>query len=309
VLLFDADTAGDNAVNRAVELFLTKPIEIAIASMPEGVDPDEYLLAHGADEFAKVLSSASDALTFKWKQLNRDFHETGDLTAQQKAVKEYLDLLASARGTGPVDSIRWGQALSRVSRLTDIPVDELNRMFRSNTRRPLKRAQPTESAMPASAGIEETAPEAPRPTNAQDRAENRILGVLLNAPEHWLEVQQFVHVEDFTEGPRRKLAALYWDHQRDEGEPVFNEFLTTLPEPGLRELAVRLVEEAEGFENLKQALADAIGFLEESRRRLEEKKLVAEIRRTSQQKSAEEDQIELLKKLQEQARRTDLRRV
>jgi hypothetical protein len=163
--------------------------------------------------------------------------------------------------------------------------------------------------MPASAGIEEVVPEPHRPTNAQDRAENRILGVLLNAPEHWLEVQQFVHVEDFTEGPRRKLAALYWDHQRDEGEPVFNEFLTTLPEPGLRELAVRLVEEAEGFENLKQALADAIGFLEESRRRLEEKKLVAEIRRTSQQKSAEEDQIELLKKLQEQARRTDLRRV
>src|SRR5213076_814120 len=35
VLLFDADTAGDMAVNRAVELFLTQPIEIAIASMPD----------------------------------------------------------------------------------------------------------------------------------------------------------------------------------------------------------------------------------------------------------------------------------
>jgi len=67
VLLFDADTAGDLAVNRAVELFLTQPIEIAIASMPEGVDPDEYLLEHGADGFAKLLSDASDALTYKWK--------------------------------------------------------------------------------------------------------------------------------------------------------------------------------------------------------------------------------------------------
>jgi DNA primase len=41
VLLFDADTAGDTAVDRTVELFLTQPVEIAIASMPEGVDPDE----------------------------------------------------------------------------------------------------------------------------------------------------------------------------------------------------------------------------------------------------------------------------
>src|SRR5262249_7689424 len=41
VLLFDADTAGDLAVNRAVELFLTQPIEIAIASIPEDLDPDE----------------------------------------------------------------------------------------------------------------------------------------------------------------------------------------------------------------------------------------------------------------------------
>src|SRR3954469_7513472 len=34
VLLFDADVAGDLAVNRAVELFLTQNIELAIATIP-----------------------------------------------------------------------------------------------------------------------------------------------------------------------------------------------------------------------------------------------------------------------------------
>ena len=78
VLLFDADTAGDTAVNRAVELFLTQPVEIAIASMPEGVDPDEFLLAHGLAAFEKVLTDAADALTYKWKQLVRQFNASGD---------------------------------------------------------------------------------------------------------------------------------------------------------------------------------------------------------------------------------------
>jgi DNA primase len=125
VLLFDADTAGDLAVNRAVELFLTQPVEIAIASMPDGVDPDEFLLAQGLPAFENVLRNASDALTYKWKQLSREFNAHGDdLTGQQHAVQNYLDLLAGARDTGPVDSLRWGAALTRVGRLTGIPVED-----------------------------------------------------------------------------------------------------------------------------------------------------------------------------------------
>src|SRR5262249_48153064 len=128
VLLFDADAAGDAAVDRAVELFLTQPIEIAIASIPDGLDPDEFVLQRGAEAFESLLKDATDALTYKWKQLSRQFETSkGDLTSQQKAVETYLELLASARGSGPVDSIRWGSALARVSRLTEIPVDDLNR--------------------------------------------------------------------------------------------------------------------------------------------------------------------------------------
>src|SRR6185295_10648414 len=56
VLLFDADAAGDLAVDRTVELFLTQPVEIAIASIPDGLDPDEFLLKHGLAAFEKLLA-------------------------------------------------------------------------------------------------------------------------------------------------------------------------------------------------------------------------------------------------------------
>ena len=108
--IFDADAAGDAAVDKAVALFLTQPVEIAIASMPQGVDPDEFLLSQGAEAFELLLRGAVDALTFKWKQMERSFRDSGDsLTAQQQTIERYLEGLASARGSGPVDPLRWAR--------------------------------------------------------------------------------------------------------------------------------------------------------------------------------------------------------
>jgi DNA primase len=301
VLLFDADTAGDMAVNRAVSLFLTQPIDIAIASMPPGVDPDEFLLEHGAEAFEKVLTGAADALTFKWKLLSKQFTETGDLTVRQKAVEQYLEELAAARGTGPVDAVRWGMALQRVSRMTDIPVDVLNRQFKPARHQPYRSAAqtvPNESARPAPTG----------PKTARDRAERWILGILLAEPSRWEQVQHDVHTDDFTDEGRKKLAETYWQHQRDEGEPVFAEFLGTLGELGLTELAVELVDEVEALEDMGALLTDAVGHMKESRGRQEGQQLMSALRRTSDERLPEQAEVDLLRQLQEKARKPDLRR-
>ncbi len=295
VLLFDADTAGDTAVNRAVELFLTQPVEIGIAAMPDGVDPDEFLLEQGTEAFAKVLSDAADALTFKWKQLNARFHAAEDLTGRQKAVEEYLELLAAARGSGPVDGLRWGQALARVSRLTEISVDELNRRFKNKPGVAKPRAVVAAKTPESTNGAPVVSR---RPLNAQDRAERSILGILLGEPSRWQDVQQAVHVQDFTDDLRRRLAEVYWNHQRDEGEPVLNEFLSVLNDAALTELAVELVDEAEKLGDVKQTLEHSALYLAEVRRGREEQKLVAQLRRTDTQ-PAEQDEVSLLKQIAE----------
>jgi replicative DNA helicase len=145
---------------------------------------------------------------------------------------------------------------------------------------------------------------------ARDRAERWILGILLSEPERWHAVQQDVSPKDFADQTRRKLAEIYWSHQRDEGEPVFSEFLSYITEqPALTQLAVELVDEIEALEDASRHLDDAVKHLAEIRRRGEEQKLVAELRRTSDAKLPEQDEVDLLKKLQEKARTPDLRRV
>lgn len=329
ILLFDADLAGENAVDKAVSLFLTQPIEIGIATIDSGLDPDEYLLKEGLASFEKLIAEAPDALTYKWKGLVRRLNEAGadDLTARQRAVSEYLELLASARGSGPVDALRWGAALSRVSRLTEIPVEELNRRFKANRpgpiKAPVKKNEPNQQDSP-SADVNQ-APAAPRvgAGDARERAERWILGALLLNPPKWAQVQEIISVADFVGDECRRLAELYWRHQRDEGEPVFNEFLgllsrdahpdqggadgNDLPANRLAELAIEAADEVEALPDPEATLAEAVRFLVRCREELERQKLVAQFRRTNEGRS-EQDEVDQLRALQEKARRPDLRR-
>ncbi len=312
VLLFDADTAGDTAVDRAVELFLQQPVEIAIASMPEGVDPDEYLMQNGQEAFDALLTNASDALSYKWKQLLRRFAENDDLTGRQKAVEQYLSLLAGARGSGPVDSLRWGMALAQVARLTGIPEVELNKRFMTAKRKPNfypTSPQNTGHNTEGPADPQQQPAKRPGPLTAQDRAEQWILGILLNQPKLWQKVQQDVHYEQFIDDTRRQLAERYWDHQRHEGEAVLNEFLGYLDQPDLVELAIRLSNEADTLGDVDKALTDAIGHLKQTQGRLEERKLVADLRRSPDQPGEASNEIDLLRQLQERARTPDLKRM
>jgi DNA primase len=300
VLLFDADAAGEAAVDKAVALFLTQPVEIAIASMPQGVDPDEFLLTQGSEAFEALIHGATDALTFKWKQLERTFRESGEsLTAQQQTIERYLEGLAGARGSGPVDPLRWGAALARVSRLAGIPVEDLNRRFRATPGLRLNR-----SGAHQPAPTQDPTPQ--RPPTPTERAQRWVLGVLLVDPQRWTAVQRELQPTDFDEGPLRRVAEIYWAHQRDEGEPVMREFLGLLEDAALVELAISCVDEVETLPDLQLTLSEALVHLGPIREGQEERrKLIAQSKRTNDGTMSEQDEVLLFERLQARSREAD----
>lgn len=316
VLMFDPDVAGDLAVNRAVELFLTQPIEVLIGTIPEKLDPDEYLLKHGAQGMQQIIDSAQDALSYKWKQLDRRYRSSdGDITGQQKAVEEYLQTMSDARAGGPVDSLRWGAAVTRVSRLTGIGVEDLNRRFKS--RKPAARTPQSGSddAVRPAPG-EPTAAVLPvvsvhsGPLNAQTRAERQILACLMAQPSWWHEVQTQVMLDDFVDVANRKLAEVIWDHQKNEGDIQFTEFLTILGPLGLSELAIALMNSADQDDQINATLSQAVEYVRYARDARERAKLNSQLRRGSKGETAEDEQSEVdaLQRLSDAARRDDPRR-
>ncbi len=65
VMVFDSDEAGIKAARRGIELFSgEKGIKPFILSLPEGYDPDSYLMQYGAGKFQHLAANAREAMLF-----------------------------------------------------------------------------------------------------------------------------------------------------------------------------------------------------------------------------------------------------
>jgi len=319
VLLFDADEAGETAVNRAVELFMTQPVDFAVASMPDGTDPDEFLMERGAEAFTKLINEAPSVLVFLVKQFKRRWLAgEGNIPEQEKALSAFIQPFLTARQELAIDPNRWGTVIATLAKATGLPEAELHRRYGKAPRgRARSTTTPATTAQVSAVGEPiNNAPVGRALPDATTQAERQILGVLLLEPNRWHDLQQTVGPADFTDANRRRLAELYWAVQRDEGEPVFNQFLSQLTgEPALVELAVELVDEAQALPSLDDALAGAVLHLGDVRRRRKEQKLIAELPRTkehqAEQQAAETSDIEVsvLRQLSDLGRQPQLKRI
>jgi hypothetical protein len=145
---------------------------------------------------------------------------------------------------------------------------------------------------------------------AKDRAESFIMGYLLCEPHEWLAVQAQIRPEDFTEGPRRTLAEIYWRHQQDEGEPVLNQFLTLLDaDPAVKELAAELAQGAQAPAEPREYLRSCLESLKLRQIRLEQERREAQLRGMDNQPLSEQDELAVLQQLSEFSKIPDPRRM
>lgn len=96
VLVYDADAGGYTGVDRALEIFVSQDVELAVATLPEGLDPCDLLVRpDGVETFKKVLTTAVDALEFKLNQLfARD--PVPSIEAARRILDDVVGIMAAA---------------------------------------------------------------------------------------------------------------------------------------------------------------------------------------------------------------------
>jgi DNA primase len=112
VLVFDGDAAGVRAMKRAFPLFAQEGLPVRALPLPPGLDPDNYVQAHGPQLFGAAWESAQPWFTY----LLEGLIEAHGLDVQGRVriledLKPYLNAVAD-----PVEQDLWlKQAASRLT--------------------------------------------------------------------------------------------------------------------------------------------------------------------------------------------------
>ncbi|MDR0953732.1 MAG: DNA primase [Elusimicrobiota bacterium] len=77
VVVFDPDNAGINAALRAALILVESGIYVRVLTLPEGLDPDEFIHKHGADAFRKLVATAQDIINYQIDRLTKGAQAIG----------------------------------------------------------------------------------------------------------------------------------------------------------------------------------------------------------------------------------------
>jgi DNA primase len=232
VLVFDADAGGSTGVDRALEIFLSQDVELAIASLPEGRDPFDLLKEQGAIAFRSVLQSAIDALEFK---IDRILTKEGSwgVEDRRRAIDALLGILALAPpGLGQPATIKQQLVITRIAQRFSVSEQILStrlQEIRNGSRRHLadsRNEEPAESERAARANPEE----------------KELLQILLADPKLIPVAAQAIMPEEIQHPGLRTLLAELYALQSEGDDPTLDQLRGRIENQRLVAYALKMQE-------------------------------------------------------------------
>lgn len=89
IIVYDSDKAGEAATLRGLDLLLGEDMNVRIAILPKGLDPDSFVRREGKSGFIKILKDSKDIFDYKLDKLTERFRKE-DPRAKARIVEEML---------------------------------------------------------------------------------------------------------------------------------------------------------------------------------------------------------------------------
>lgn len=255
VLVYDGDAAGQKAAVRSLQVLREAGLQPRVAELPQGVDPDEWVRAHGASAFrTDVLGQAKRGLEFELRQLTAR-HPDHLTTGRMDYLKDAVRVVASE-----ASALERESAVNWLSRSYEVSVEALREDLRTQMRLVEQERRTDKSSLArdtvSRARGREAFPAVPALLRQDREAAERLLltYMLLDADVARLVASNWP--EEFSIPVHSALQAylyqFYEDH--DTADPVV--FLSGMDDPTLVQFAAGLLQSAEETDD--RAMLEAI---------------------------------------------------
>lgn len=148
-LVLDGDDAGQRRTNEVLELFVAAQVDLRIMTLPDELDPAEFMQERGGEEFRKLLATATDALEHKIRLATRGLDLVRDTHRANQALEDILATIARGIAPGAIDNtgLKAQQLLARLARQFQLDDGDVRTRFGQLRRNVKPRAEaPTEAA-------------------------------------------------------------------------------------------------------------------------------------------------------------------
>jgi DNA primase len=254
VLLFDSDTAGMAAANRALEVCLSQHLDIKLAFVPQGKDPCDFVLATGKEGFDQVIEQATDVLQYKWDRLHERFAADDTLASRKAAVEEFLQAVAIGFGSNNIPVLERGLIVNRLAKMIGMDEAEIRKELDRRIK-PLSQAARTDGRTPAALQTTDWG------QGLYASAQREILEVLLNEPGLFHGVEQNISLDLFDVPVLAEIASIVLDVVRSDEDFSLSCVLARAESVQMGERIVELQRVGEEKGNYHSRLVDALKVL------------------------------------------------
>ncbi|MEK7580048.1 MAG: toprim domain-containing protein, partial [Patescibacteria group bacterium] len=220
LLAFDFDLAGQNAVNRGIELALQEEMEVKIISIPFGKDPDECLKSspQGKELWEKAVKSAQPIMEYYFLKATsgKDFSSLADIKEAKK-----IFLLALAKLGDAVEKSFW---LKKFSNTINISESDLREELRKVKVVAIESRQKLQ---------EETEPSLIKP---EQIIAERTLSLLIKFPDLMNRGIESDFINFFIDRDTKKIAEIIIKQYCQDKKRDFSEMVKIAETEGLRHL-------------------------------------------------------------------------
>lgn len=244
-LVLDGDDAGQRTMNTVLDLFVAHDIDLRILSLPDGLDPFDYLMENGGEPFQAMVDAAPDAIAHKILVETRGIDLVNDTHRANLALENVLKTLAKIPASVIAESaakgMRQEQIVMRLARQFQLDRDQVRRRLselRSSIR---NRTQPDSEVSQEAIDYSKFV-----------LKEAELIQLLIQDPSLLDKAVENIAPTQFEEGVLRDLFELMGEFFHDGKDVGYQQLMLELEEPRLKGLVDYLYDQAIEKKNASQ---------------------------------------------------------
>ncbi|MGA8264633.1 MAG: toprim domain-containing protein, partial [Ignavibacteriaceae bacterium] len=257
VLLFDADTAGIKASMRSIEILLKRDMDIKIASVPAGEDPDSYVNKFGKEKFDEIIQKAQNFLEYQSAQYEAQgmFNEPTKMT---EAIRELVKPIALIN-----DELKRILLIKNIAKkfnlreklLEDELTKALNELSKNRVRETERKELTQKVREKTSVKSENKSVQASESNVINERELVELL--YMGDEKTIISIFQNIQIEDFEIGMHKNLAKLVYDAFSNEEELSAGALLDKINSENEQNYLMEIISDKYSLSNRWEQVSDS----------------------------------------------------